>query len=614
MTRTQEILGEFIDYEAVSKIRAIQSPTIEKADIPQYIRCQNFDESLKKGEQEMDQYIKKVNDLQSRLDKSQNNIKSLERKMRRVAPEDPPSEPGSFSGPSETPENRNAYNRELSIYNARLEQTQRLQERISKANERHQNFVRMHNNAIRDADDKMETLAAAALLAIDADIAAVLDKATTIAKELADSENADDLMSALETCFTELRIFRAFAPHIEDSNAYRTASAKISEVNALCATLCANETVRNVFLDIYRQNSDLIGKNDELHTQVVEKIAGVDQKTLDEMTESFHSILNREFYTGFQYEGIVNPAELDNVVSEMYRTIDDLKDHIIAVTEFDNATRATAESVASVHQELEPILSTMKANVEAIGDSLLTKEHFVCEMLNGDVLERFYDPNLRDSVMVLRDYLLENIEINRFESIILETEDRFSVEKTEAAIETADILCLQMERAKVVDYVSKLSREIQDMEADIARADEVPKRDARNFKISTSLFYILSCLPMLGIAFAMMLRSKIDKFAPAFTTSLETYHQLGTAILKKNRTMQTVIFVLGLLLGFGGMGLLFGAGLGAKIAVSPNISALVINLVLPSVVLACYLVTWVILLYAGRSLRTYINSSALSSQ
>jgi hypothetical protein len=614
MVRTQEALEDLVNYEAVSGISLLQPPSIEKADISDYILCQNFQKSMERGERTMERFNEKVNELQDRLAQSEDDIKSLEKTFRKVNPGDPPSRPGSFLGPSETPENIASYNREVREYDDRLQQARRLQERISDATDRHRDIVERHNDAVREAEEKLEELAAEALRAIDEDIVSVLHNATLVTVDLAKSENDDDLMAAVEICFIEFRIFNAFAGYIEGNTQLRTSEEIIQRVFSLLAILCESEEVLNSFVNLFRQNSTPIDKNAELYAQVVEIIDGVDQETLDEMTNSFSPILKREFYTDFKYEGIVDPAKLDSVVSEMHKTIDDLKNHITTVTEMDDSTRSIAEASVNVHQELESNLLSMKTNVEAIGDNLLTKEHFVCEIFNEEVIKDAYNQDLQTVVTDFRANLVEDIGEEQFEAIGNEETDRFSVEKTEVAIKEANILRLQNQRDKVAGYVSKLSTQIKDIEADLESAAEVPKKNADGFRSSTSVFYILSCLPVFGFAFALSIRSKINRFASAFKSPLEIYHELGTAILVKNGTMQKVILVLGPVLGVGGMGLLFGARLGAKIATSMKISAMAVNLGLPCVVIVLYVITWVILSNAGKILQSYIGSSEATSE
>ena len=250
--------------------------------------------------------------------------------------------------------------------------------------------------------------------------------------------------------------------------------------------------------------------------------------------------------------------------------------------------------------------------------------HFSCEMLDEEVIENFYHQDLRVSVIALREVITNTIGEEPFNAIITEAKDRFltnkreavrktdcfSLWKAEAAIKAADCLRLQAERDRVIGYVNELSTQIKEIEAHVENAKEVPKRNSDEFRSSVSSLYFLSCFPVFGFAFAMAIYSKIKKFAPAFKSPLEIYHKLRTEILAKNKTMQKVVLALGAVLGFVGMGILFITQIGTEIAMSTGISSIIaINVGFPGVVLVFYLITWIILSIAGKTLQSYIGVS-----
>ena len=493
--RTQEVLGNLMNYEAISGIRPLESPTIKKVDIPNFILCQNFDRSVQRAERTMERYNSRVDDLAGRLASSANNIEDLEKALRKVDPGDPPSRPGTLLGQyPETPENIRDYNRRVTEYNDHLQQARRLQERISDAIDKHQGIIERHNDAVREAEEKHEELTEEALLVIDEDIVVVLDKTTEIAIKLSDSETPADVMAAVEICFIELKIFNSFEEHIEGNEARRAAQERIHEVNALCAELFVNEKVHNIFVNIFLLNRTPIVKNAELYSYVVGEIEDVDQGLLDELTESFRAILEKQFVTSFKYEGIIDPSKLDDVVAEMYKTIDAINHHIPQVTELDASTSAAAEAAVVVHQDIESTLATMKANVEEVREYLLSKEDLVCEILDQEVIEDFYHRDLRPSITAFREAVVDHIGEEQFDAIVTEADDRYSVEKTEAAIKAADLLRLQAERDRVAGYVSELSTQIKDIEADVKNAGEVPKKNAEGLQI----YNFLALCPVLS--------------------------------------------------------------------------------------------------------------------
>lgn len=605
--RAQEVLGNLIEYQAISAISPLQPPTIGKRDIPKFIFCQNLYKSLQRAERIMELQNNKVSEVQGRVRESEAQIEDLERALRKVEPGSPPTEPGSFFGPSETAENIRAYNKKVAVYNDRLQQARRLQERISDAIDRHEDIVERCNDAIREAEQKQEELDAEALLAIDDDIVAVSDKITTTARDLANSNQASDVIAAVEICFIELKLVSLFEEHIDGNNARRMVQDGFREVNLLCTELIKITNIRNIFASLFGLNRDLIVKNADLHAEIVDAIQGVDQGRLSELTEPLSAALGKQFYTDFKYEGIIDPNKLDSVVAEMHKTMDAIKDHIPQVTDLDASTQSEAEAAVVVHQTLESILSTMKSNVEEAHKYLFSTDSFIHQMLQEAVIENFYSQDLRLAVTSLRKDVVDYIGAEQFDTIVTAVEDRYSIVKTEAGIKAADLLRLQNQRDSVAGYISELSAQIKDIEAHVISAAEVPKKNSDAFRSSTSLLYTLSYFPILGFAFAIGILNQVKKFAPAFRSSLEIYQELAAQTLAKNETMSKVILILAAILGLGGIGIFFGTGIGVPIAASTAVSPIVVNIGLPGGVMILYLITWLVLSKVDKTLQSYIN-------
>ncbi len=582
MIRTQEALGNLVNYEAITKISPLEPPTVKKEDIPQFILCQNYDKAMQKVERTMERYRSKVSDLRARVNETESEILAINKRQEAIS-----FEVGGVGG------KRTPYQSSITEWNDLIDRRRRARERCDDAAER-------HNDAVRERDEKLEELTLDALAVIDEDIVAVLDKSVQTATKLSESENSEDIVAALEVSFIGLKIFNSFEEHIEGNVPRRDARERVTEINNLFSELSANEEASNYLADLFRRNAYLIEKNAELYGQVVEVIEGVDQEELTSMTQPFQQVFEKKFNTDFKYEGIKNPSTLDGVVAEMHKTIDALKANIDKVKELDASTQAVAEEGVNAHQNAEPLLATMKTNVEEMRDDLLFKEHFACDMIDEAVIEDFYDRDLRPAVTTLREHLVDLIGEEQIDALIMEDEDRYSIEKTEAAIKQADLLRLQAQRDRVAGYVNELSTKIKDVEAHIQKAGEVPRKNADEFKSSASSLYAMSCFPVLGFAFAMGIQGKIKEFAPAFKSTIDDYRKLGTEILAKNKTMQTVSLILAGVLGIGGIIVFLALDITKEVAANAGI---------PGAVLVFYLITWAILGSAGKKLQSYMGVS-----
>jgi len=593
MIRTQEALGDLVNYEAVSKIRPLEPPTVEKEDIPKFILCQNFDKAMQKVERTMERYNSKVNELQARLQQSEAEIVGMQKSHKDVHPGR-----GTFVNESNP--------QAVQKYNNRLKQAQRIAGKISDASDKRDDLVEKRDDAVREAEERLEELTEEARHVIDEDIVVVLDKCVQSATKLSDSENSEDLVAAFEVGFIGLKIFNSFGERIEGSVPRKEARERVSEINELCTGLCENEETRNYLADLFRRNTYLIEKNADLYSQVVEVIEGVDKEELSSMTQPLQQVIEKKFNAVFKYEGIIDPSKLEAVTVDIHKTIDAINANVDKVKEVNESTQATAEAAVNAHQNAESALATMKTNLEEMREDLLFKGHFVCDMVDEAVIEDFYHrDNLRPAGAALREHLVSLIGEEQIDALVMEEEDRYSIEKAEAAIKQADLTRLQAQRDRVDGRIKELSDMIKDREADIQKAGEVPRKNADAFRSSTSPLYILACFPVLGFAFALGILGKIKKFAPGFMSANEVYQKLCTDISAKTKTIQMVNLILAGVLGVGGL-IVFLA-----LKITPEVAA---NVAIPVAVLVLYLITWAIFGSAGKKLLSYMGVSKTAQQ
>ncbi|MBU1626905.1 hypothetical protein KKB18_06000 [bacterium] len=588
MKNTQDTLGNLVNYKAIFEIQPLELPKVEKRDIPKFILCQNFDKARQKIDRKMERYNNKVDQLKGKIQQSEIDIAAMQKQQQK------------WSRKSSTFLLDRTDVKAVEKQNHAADNANRLLEKIQIAFERQEDLMEQHNEAIEEATEKLEEMNQEALLVIDEDIVTVLDKLTQTINKFSDQENPADLASALEICFIALKVFNTFEEHIDGNVPRKDAKERVAEIIKLCARLCEKGTVRNFFVDLFHRNTSLIKKNADLYNHLVEKVKSVDKEELSTMTQRFQVIYSKTLNTDFKYEGIVDPSELEAVVVEIRKTIDAVKANIGMIKELYNNSKATAEAGVNAQQNVVSLLTTMKTNMEEMRDDIFVKGHFACDMVDKAVIEDFYNKDLRPAVTGLREYIVGNIGKEQLDTLFMEGNDRYSIEKAETAIKQAGLLSLQAQRDQTNEHTKKLSAMINDRETDIQKADEVPQKNADAFRSATSILYISSLLPVIGFAFALSILSKFTKFSLAFKSNNKVYRELGSIILSKNKTMQTVNLVIGVVLGIGGVGVLFGLN------VSPEVF---FNVGIPGTVLVFYLITWKILAISGKKLKSYIEIS-----
>jgi len=572
MQKSIEEIGQLLNYEKLSAIHLLELPKIEKGDIPNFINCPKYAKAKNKADSAMERYQDKVNRCQEAIRAKEQDISEMERLRAKL---DPGS--GFFVDKSD--------GQAVTTYNDRLSRTRKMTENIAEANEKRKDLIEKYKDAVDEAKAKREELTLEALLAIDEDIVAVLDRCTKIVDKLDGSENIEDLIAAIDICLLELKIYAMFEDKIEGNDARKDCRERIAEVNQKFAALCANATVINYLVNVYQRNLGLMQNNAGICQQIVQVLGSVDQGKLTTLTQSIDTVLTENINTKFAYESIIDPAELNAIVAQINKTIDALKQSIAKA----NEAAATASEFAGVgvstHQQAETLLTSMKSNVEALKNDILQRSHFASQMIEEAVIDNFYNKELRSAVTALRKHLIDVIgaEIDG----IIGNKDRFSLEKAHNAIKQANLVRLKGALDKIPEHIKKTTDLIAAAETDIRRANEVPKRNAEDLSTEIGTKYIISCIPVFGCISAFGILGKVKAFESAFRSTNQIYRDLGNSLLAKNSKMTIVVLVLGIVLGLVGF---FVLDLGVGIS---------------GAILAFYLITVLAMILTGKRLRSF---------
>jgi hypothetical protein len=607
MKRTVEEVGSLLNYERLNQIKVLALPSLTKADIPGLITCQNFEKATRKIEQTMERYNQKVSALKDKVTGLDAEIAQLTKEIKKRTE-------GSFMGDmmgqtlSGTKpgmfDNAEQHNKKAAKYNAILDLVRRLEDQRQKIVDKREDAVEKHNEAVEEASQKLEELKNEALTVIDDDIVAVLDKCTKVCERLSNTPNSQDWLAALEVAFIELKLYQLLEVHIDGNTQRKECKERVGEIRELFGKLCVSEHAVNHVADLFRRNIYLITKNAELYGQVRNVLDGIDQGALDAQVRSLGQVFNENFNTSFDYEGKVDPSEVEAIIGKINDSIAAIKRNIAKATGLASSTKPLAEAATNADQGARALFGTMRSNLDGMSTELLTPGHFACEMVDEAVIDDFYHRDLRPSVVALRQQLIAEIKEEQLDALLAADQDRYSIAKADTAIQQAKLARLQAEREKVDGHVRKLTGMIAELESHIGKAENVPQANADAFRADSSTKYILACIPFIGVFVAFGILGKIKTFEAAFKSTNRIYRDLAAEILAKNAQMMTVSLVLAGVVGVGGMIVFFALHVGADAAVNAGV---------PGVALAAYLGTWALMSQAGKQLQSFMDASTGSS-
>ena len=588
MKKSTEEIRQLMDYEKLSDIPLLSIPKIEKKVIPNFIKCPKYEKAKDNLNQKMERYQSKVDRCDESIKESNSNIEAMKRRRSDL-------DPGrGFFVDKSNPQ-------EVTRYNDRLDQMRKMTDKIENAIEKHNDLIDKRTEAIEEAEEKRKELTEDALLVIDEDIVTEIDRSTKIICKLEASHNAEDLIEAIEICLIELRIYAMFEDMIEGNDERKDCRERITEVNQKLAALYTNEQVMNYMGDIYRSNQSLVQKNEEICQQIIQALGSVDQGKLINLTQSVDAILTEEINTTFEYKGIVDPAQLDEVIIKINKTIAALNQSIVKANESITASSDFAKTGVSADQQAKTLLSSMKSNVEAMKNNIISRDSFVVQMIDEAVIDNFYGKEVRPAAAALRKHIVGMIGEKEIDKLVKGGKDFFSLEKAENAIQQANLVRLQTALDKIPAHIKKATDLIAAAESDIQEAGKVPKQNAGALNAELGKKYILACFPVFGCIFAIGIIRRVKAFKSAFCSTNQIYKDLANALLEKNKKMTIAVMIIGGILGFGGIAVFFGLNLGKSI---------IINASVPGTVLVLYAITILILTIVGKKIRSFLGISA----
>ena len=472
MKKSAEKLEQLLTYEKFSNIDLLNLPQVEKENIPDYIQCPKYekkkgklDNQMKRENDKVDRFTAEIRQMKADIAEARAELAPLQAEMSRSVYK------GDMSG----------YPSLVQKYNDMVPRHNGLLEYIKKTSEKHDNTIDKLTEAEEDAKEKLEELTADALEAIDEDIPAVINRLEGIADNFSTSENAEDLLAAIDVCLIGLCVYAMFDDLIDDNSARRDCKESIEKINKIFASLCADDNVQNYVVDVYKRNLDLLQNNAGINKQINGVLGAVDQKQLDTFIQSINAVLTEKINTNFNYSQVIEQSQLDKVVGEINTAITALKVNLDKANKLQGAEAppvVLAKAGVNADKQAKSLRATMQTNVDALGDPI-SKNHFAVRIIDEAVIDDFYQKDLRVAASALRKHIVDTIGEQNFEGVLKDDGDRFALAKAQKAIEDAKLTRLQDVLDKVPAHVKDITAKITAAEADIQKANNTMKENQR---------------------------------------------------------------------------------------------------------------------------------------
>jgi len=573
MQKTQEMLSGLIDYEALSPIRGLNSPKIEKIAITKLIKSANYEKAASKFDQKMERVKKKISNIEQDIE-TQNAI------MKKAK-----SETTHYFGGPKDPQAVARHNDWV--------------DRGRAATDKHNDLIDRYSEANEEAKEQLAELEREALVAIDDDIVAILQKIGQAAHKLANSASASDDLAAIEVCFLGMKIYAFFVEHIDGNAARKEGQSANAELASLFATLCGGGEGRNHITDRYQRHLYLTQNNAELHQQIVTLLSTADQASLKASSTLLEASVSRRFNSDFKYVGVVDPSELETIGGSIRKVILDIDQHCAEIERQSAESAELAEKAVGIQKAADATIGSLKEGVASLQGGPLGPRDFLCEIVDQETIDDFFAKDVKPAVAALRQHLVESLGEAELDQILTDSDDVHYVARADKAVANAALMKLASLRGQAPGAVANAVALKKGLEDDLVKIREVPKENAERFTAEVGTKYLLSFLPVIGMFLAGSVLMRIDSFKAGFSSSNDIYRDLATKTAAKNRTMMIAHGVV-------------GAGLGLVALVMAIIARGGSGVIVAGLGAGAYLLTALVLFIAGGRLGSY--AAAASSQ
>ena len=436
----------------------------------------------------------------------------------------------------------NKYNDKVQRHNNQCEFHQRLLDKSERAREKFNDAIDKFKDKQADLDEQVREKKEELVPALDQDIV----------KLIGDIQKLTDNCSQTQDKFTSFLVYllakKAFEfldDKIDNSNDRRISSEIRTQVNNKFNELLSTDnadiktglkTVTNYLVDCYNENATIL-------TEIENSLTKLPYQECKDHESKIKSLLDKKLNTSFDYEDIIDPAELAKIDNDVNSNKTDAEKQIKDIDEL-------VAQIEPIFKSITEVKSFVDENIQQMVGNKFTKY----DPIYGDLvfILSIFDASIQDKYLSKQEQWLQEVQNEIKGEINISPEElinnSFNTElltlSAKGLIEKDAAIPFLSYRENLPEKKQTLLKNIKDLDSILAKTNEIPKEKSTELSKSISSSIMISILPLVNIIIMFSVYGKINEFLPALLSSNTFYIDAREAIIKKMNTFSYVHIVL----------------------------------------------------------------------
>ena len=502
----------------------------EDGQIAQIIEGQTYERT----KQRIDEFIGRCKatlaDLQSRVEQTELEWRTLVEKANANHPGKPPSD-FWVRVRRDDPNVVARYNEAVEEYNNKLELYRRICDQANHAKDRYEDALEKFNERKAELEEQVRQRIEELKPALDQDIIRLLSKMQQLVYD--NIENKNNPFAGFLLIYLTKKVYNFLYDRIYSATEQRTAieiSEKLEdELNNVI--LNREQEIREGLKQSAQYLATCLQENDSLLKVIEENLQRLPYQQCNDNEVEIQNLLSLPIETSFQYKNIIDPVELEKIEEQVQARKSSLEKQLTTIDTFISNINPIFDSISDIKTFVEDQLARMNQNKNNL-DPILKDLKFILEVFDEANQDRYlgkYIPWIKE----LHEEIQQIINIDVIELLKKVIDTQLLTKPALELLNANPAFLFLTNKKKLAQKKQEFINGIQALSSILKDINELPKEKAEECQNKVSSWLNISLLPLGNVIVLYSLIATIKQFLPALTSHNLSYVQLKQTLIKK---------------------------------------------------------------------------------